>query len=72
MDNPIITNDIIDELYKLAESPEDIEKMKALGFVKNAFEERAGVLTFAERKANLASIERGFDAYQATLVASIS
>lgn len=70
--NPIITNDLIDYLYSVAETEEDIVKMKEFGFVKNAFEERAGVLTFAERKSNLASIERGFDAYQASLLATIT
>ena len=39
--NPIITNDLIDYLYSVAETEADIEKMKTLGFVKNAYESKA-------------------------------
>ena len=56
-----ITNAVIDDLVALCETDEDRQKLKELGFVRNAYEDKAGgMLSFAERKVNLASIERTF------------
>lgn len=56
-----ITNDVVEALYALCETPEDKQKLVRLGFVKNDFEERAGSLTFSERKINFSSIEKSLD-----------
>ena len=59
-----ITNDVVEGLLALAATDEDKQKLKALGFTKNPYEETAGVLSFAERKVNLSSIERTFAAVE--------
>lgn len=67
-----ITNDVVEALYELAETPEDKEKLSRLGFVKNAFEATAGTLSFAERKVNFTSIEKSLSFYEDDLSGSLS
>ena len=55
-----IDNELIDQLLALCESEADKQALKRMGFVKNPYEQAAGVLTMAERKVNLLSIERSF------------
>jgi SPP1 gp7 family putative phage head morphogenesis protein len=59
-----ITNDVVDALLELCETEEDKRKLKALGFSRNPYEDTAGVLSFAERKVNLSSIERTFSSVE--------
>lgn len=57
-ESALITNDVIEGILALCETPEDQQKLARMGFVKNAFESKAGSLTFSERKINLTSIEK--------------
>lgn len=66
-----ITNDVIDALLELCETEEDKRKLKALGFSRNAYEEIAGVLSFAERKVNLSSIERTFNSVEDSFLVQV-
>lgn len=56
-----ITNEIIDELWKIAETESEKQELKKLWLIKNKYEETAGALTFAERKVNLESIDKSFN-----------
>lgn len=71
-ESALITNEVIEALYELAESPEDVAKLQRLGFVKNMYEEKAGVLTFAERKVNFTSIEKTLSFYEESLSSDLS
>lgn len=66
-----ITNEIVDELVSLCETDEDKAKLKALGFVRNPYEDAAGVLSFAERKVNLSSIERTFNSFEESFLVQV-
>ena len=70
-ESALITNALIDDLYALCETDADRAKAKALGFVKNAYEDKSGALTFAERKVNLASVERTFASMDETFLAQV-
>lgn len=61
-ESAMITNEVVEKLYEAAASPEDRQKLKALGFIQNPYKD--GQLTFAERKVNLQSIARSFDAFE--------
>lgn len=56
-----VTNEIIDELWKIAETDQEKQELKKLWFIKNRYEETAWALTFAERKVNLESIDKSFN-----------
>lgn len=71
-ESALITNDVVEALYNLCEGPEDKAKLAKLGFVKNSFEETAGVLSFAERKVNFSSMERSLNFYEDQLSGSLS
>ncbi len=60
-ESEMITNDIVEKLLDAAATMEDRQKLKAMWFVQNPFKDN---LTFAERKVNLESIARSFDAFE--------
>lgn len=60
----LITNKEIQDLWNFAKTEKQKLALKKLGFVRNKYEEKAGKLTFAERKVNFTSIERSFDALE--------
>ncbi len=66
-----ITNDVIDALYAMCESDEDRQKVKAFWFIRNPYEDTAGLLTFAERKINLVNIERTFNQTEESFLAEV-
>lgn len=66
-----ITNDVVDALLELCETEEDKRKLKALGFSRNPYEDTAGVLSFAERKVNLSSIERTFNSFEDSFLVQV-
>lgn len=66
-----ITNDVVDALIALCETDDDKQKLKELGFVKNAYEDKAGNLSFAERKVNLVSIEKTFSTLEESFLADV-
>lgn len=63
-----ITNEIIAKLLDAAETSEDRQKLKAMWFIQNPFAEN---MSFAERKVNLESIARSFDAFEARFNAEV-
>jgi len=67
-ESKMITNEIVAKLLDAAATPEDRQKLKALWFIQNAFSDN---LTFAERKVNLDSISRSFDAFEARFNAEV-
>mgnify|MGYP002141662617 CR=1 FL=1 len=66
-----ITNDVIDALYAMCASDEDRQKLKTFWFIRNPYEETAGLLTFAERKINLVNIERTFNQMDESFLAEV-
>jgi hypothetical protein len=66
-----IDNELIDELLALCETDEDKQTLKRMGFIKNPYESAAGVLTMAERKINLVSIERSFSSMEEGFLSEI-
>ena len=60
-ESEMITNEIVAKLLDAAATPEDRQKLKAMGFIQNPFKDN---LIFAERKVNLESIARSFDAFE--------
>jgi len=64
----LITNKEIKDLWDSAKTEKQKLALKKLGFVRNKYEEKAGKLTFAERKVNFTSIERSFDSLEALFI----
>lgn len=67
-ESEMITNDIVAKLLDAAATPEDRQKLKTLWFIQNPFKEN---LSFAERKVNLESIARSFDAFETRFNAEV-
>lgn len=66
-----IDNELIDELLAICETDEDRQALKRMGFVKNPYESAVGVLTMAERKVNLLSIERSFSSMEGSFLSEV-
>lgn len=66
-----ITNAVIEELYSRAFSQDDRDLLISLGFIRNAYEDEAGFLTFAERKVNLVRLAYLFGKLESQFTADL-